>query len=258
MVATTAEGTAASPSRPSQPAQPAQPSQASEPSEKAEKAETPRAPAQGRTRRTRRRRRIKIALAGTVLTLAAAAGGGYLWLDATSDVHDVGQADCAAVTPAVVATPAGRAGAEDHAAVCGKLRELTGAWARGDATAFGAQFTQDATCTTYVGTHYRGRRDIAEAHRALFDGFLKDTRLADSFLDIRFYGPDTAVVTTRGDTYTGSPKKPADLSKTQTYTLVRQSGHDWRIAAFHNTQRQRVMERISFLLSPDTKPEAEK
>ncbi|MFE2262122.1 SgcJ/EcaC family oxidoreductase [Streptomyces griseosporeus] len=204
------------------------------------------------------RRRIKAVLGITALTLAAVAGGGYLWLDATSDVRDVGQADCTAVTPVVVATPAGRATAEDHRAVCGRLSALTEAWGQGDATAYGEQFTPDATYTTYVGTHYQGRRDITEAHRALFGGFLKGTELADSFLDIRFYGPDTAIVTSRGDTYTGDPEKPADLSKTQTYTLIRQGDHDWRIAAFHNTKRQRVMERVSFLFSPGTKPEAEK
>lgn len=70
--------------------------------------------------------------------------------------------------------------------------------------------------------------------------------------------PGTAVVTSRGDTYKGAPKKPEDLSKTQTYTMVRQDDGGWRIAAFHNTKRQTVMERISFLMAPDTKPQAEK
>lgn len=214
------------------------------------------APAPSRT--PRRRRRVKIVLGVTALTLVATAGAGYLWLDATADVQNLGVSDCTALTPVVTASAAGTPTAEDHRAVCGTLRSLTDSWAKGDATAYGEHFTPDATYTTYVGTHYQGRRDITEGHRALFGGFLKDTKLADSFLDIRFYGPDTAVVTSRGDTYTGERKKPADLTKTQTYTLIRQADHQWRIAAFHNTQRQRVMERISFLYSPETKPEAEK
>ncbi|WKX71326.1 SgcJ/EcaC family oxidoreductase [Streptomyces sp. XD-27] len=209
-------------------------------------------------RTPRRRRTIRRVLGFTALTFAAAAGAGYLWLDATADVHNLGQADCTALTPTVTATAAGAANADDHRAVCGTLRSLTDAWGRGDADAYGEHFTPDATYTTYVGTHYQGRRDITQAHRALFGGFLEDTKLADSFLDIRFYGPDTAVVTSRGDTYTGTPKKPGELSKTQTYTLIRQNDHDWRIAAFHNTKRKRVMERVSFLISPDTRPEAEK
>ena len=73
----------------------------------------------------------------------------------------------------------------------------------------------------------------SRANRALWAKFLKGTRLADQILDMRFYGPDTAVVTSRGDTYKG--KRPKKLTKIQTYTLVRESDGQWRIAAFHNT-----------------------
>lgn len=205
-----------------------------------------------------RHRRIKIILGVTALTLAAAAGGGYLWLNALSDAKDLGVSDCNAVKPEITATPAGAATADDQRAVCQTLRSMKDAWARHDATAYGDQFTKDATYTSYVGTAYQGRRDIAEGHRALFGGFLKGTKLSDSWLGIRFYGPDTAVATSRGDTYEGGEPKAADLSKTQSYTLVRQADGTWRIAAFQNTKRQRVMERISFLFSPDTKPAAEK
>lgn len=197
--------------------------------------------------RGRRGRRL-LAVGG--LTLGLAAAGGYAWLDTTADVRNTGTADCTAVTPS------GPAAA--HREVCDVLDHLVDAWGRGDADAYGAVFTDDATYTTYVGTHYQGRRDITESHRALFDGFVKGTKLADAYLDIRFYGSGTAIVTSRGDTYEGQRPQPAELSKTQTYTLVRQDDRTWRIAAFHNTNRQSVMERISFLISPQTRPEAEK
>jgi uncharacterized protein (TIGR02246 family) len=208
--------------------------------------------------KNRRRRRVQIILGVTALTLVAAAGGGYLWLNAISDAKDLGVSDCNAVKPEVTATPAGAATADDQRAVCRTLISMKDAWARHDATAYGDQFAEDATYTSYVGTAYQGRRDIAEGHRALFGGFLKGTKLSDSWLSIRFYGPDTAVATSRGDTYEGGEPKAADLSKTQTYTMVRQADGTWRIAAFQNTKRQRVMERISFLFSPDTKPAAER
>ncbi|SCF10992.1 conserved hypothetical protein [Micromonospora viridifaciens] len=197
--------------------------------------------------RGRRGRRL-LAVGG--LTLGLAAAGGYAWLDATADVQATGTADCSAVTPS------GPAAA--HLEVCKVLDQLVDAWGRGDADAYGAVFTDDATYTTYVGTHYQGRRDITDSHRALFGGFVKGTKLADSYLDIRFHGPGTAIVTSRGDTYEGQRPQPAELSKTQTYTLVREDDGTWRIAAFHNTKRQPVMERISFLISPQTRPEAEK
>ncbi|MEV6431019.1 SgcJ/EcaC family oxidoreductase [Nocardia sp. NPDC051463] len=199
-----------------------------------------------------RRRMLSRVLAASVITLGVAAGGGYLWLDQTSDVHNLGTTVCTTATPSGAA-----ASPQSLQEICDLLDELTGAWGRGDADAYGAVFTEDATYTSYVGTYYQGRSDIAGGHRALFDGFVKGTKLADSILGIRFYGPDTAVVTSRGDTYKGDPKSPEDLSKTQTYTMVRQDGR-WLIAAFHNTQRKNVMERISFLYDPDTKPAAER
>ncbi|WP_307852142.1 SgcJ/EcaC family oxidoreductase [Streptomyces sp. b94] len=131
--------------------------------------------------------------------------------------------DCNAVKPQVTATPAGAATADGQRAVCQTLRSMKDAWARHDAISYGDQFTQDATYTSYVGTAYQGRDDIAEGHRALFDGFLKGTKLSDSWLSLRFYGPDTAVATSRGDTYEGGEPEAADLSKTQSYTLVRQA-----------------------------------
>ncbi|MFE7798286.1 hypothetical protein [Nocardia sp. NPDC057440] len=91
----------------------------------------------------------------------------------------------------------------------------------------------------------------------MFDGFPKGTKPAGSMLGLRFLWTDTAVVTSRGDTYKGAPKSPEDLSKTQTYSTVRQDSH-WRITAFHNTQRKNVMERISFPYDPDTRPAAER
>ncbi|MCX4451507.1 SgcJ/EcaC family oxidoreductase [Streptomyces sp. NPDC087866] len=218
----------------------------------------PTSPTGPAPRSASRRRTVKrILLGGTLVTVLAAAGG-YFWLDATSDPKVLGKAECTDVTPSLTATASGRAATDDQRAVCTTLRALTDAWDRADATGYGEQFTEDATYTTYVGTHYQGRQDIADAHRALFDGFVEGTSLADSFLGIRFYGPDTAVVTSRGDTYKGDRPSAADLTKTQTYTLVREGDGHWRIAAFHNTKRQNVMERLSFLWDPATAPEAEK
>ncbi|MFE7742164.1 SgcJ/EcaC family oxidoreductase [Nocardia sp. NPDC057455] len=139
----------------------------------------------------------------------------------------------------------------DRLGILALLADMTDAWGRADADAYGAVFTEDATYTSYLGTHYRGRADIVASHRALFAGVLKGTRLADEVLDIRHCGPDVAVVTSRGDTYKGSPK-PAP-AKVQTYTVVRRDGR-WRIAAFQNTKRRKLMERITFWFTPAARP----
>lgn len=201
------------------------------------------------TPRKPRRRTILRALGVTTLALGLTAAGGYIWLRQTSDVSNGGVAQCTSITP-------DGGSAADLQGVCGAIAQMTAAWDRNDADAYGATFTENATYTTFLGTHYQGRTDLTEAHRALFSGFLKGTKLADSFLDARFYGGNVAIVTTRGDRYDDA--RPSELSKTQTYTLVLESDGQWRIASFHNTQRQPVMERISFLFDPATKPRAER
>lgn len=132
------------------------------------------------------------------------------------------------------------------------LEALSSAWERGDADAYGALFTEDASYTIYVGTVYHGRRDIVESHRVLFARFLKGTKLSIGLRQVRYYGPDTAIVTSTGDTYKGS--RPGKPGKVQTFTLVRQSDGTWLIAAFHNTQRKALMEAISFRFAPQLRP----
>ena len=141
---------------------------------------------------------------------------------------------------------------EDHAAITAVIASLLDAWGRHDADAYGALFTDDATYITWLGTYTHGRRDIVESHRALWAKFLKGTRLADHILDVRLVGPDTAVVTSRGDTYKG--KRPKKLTKIQSYTLIRESDGQWRIVAFHNTKRKALFEAIMLRSAPQTRP----
>ncbi|WP_066941838.1 SgcJ/EcaC family oxidoreductase [Microtetraspora fusca] len=141
--------------------------------------------------------------------------------------------------------------AADTAAVAAVLDRLTAAWNAGDGVAYGAEFTDDATYITYVGTLYVGGTEIGSAHQALFDSFLKGTRLAGEIVGIRFTGPDTALVVTRGDVHKG---KPGKLHKIQTYTLVRQANGEWKVAAFQNTKHKALMEAISFKAQPATRP----
>lgn len=136
-------------------------------------------------------------------------------------------------------------------AVAAVIDSLADAWARGDADAYGAHFTEDASYVTFAGTRYRGRRDIVVAHRALFAGLLSGTKLASEPPEVRFLDPDVAVLVAGGDTYKSAP--PRTLTKVQTYTLVRDDGR-WLVAAFHNTRRKPLLERMSFRLAPGSRP----
>jgi uncharacterized protein (TIGR02246 family) len=146
-----------------------------------------------------------------------------------------------------------KAMADNGADINAVIASLVDAWGRHDAEAYGALFTDNATYTTFMGTCYRGRRAIVDSHRALFDKPLKGTRLASEIDDIRWFGADTAIVTGRGDTFRRRP--PADLTKAQTYTMVREADGRWRIAAFHNTQRRPLLEALTFRLAPGTRPQ---
>lgn len=143
----------------------------------------------------------------------------------------------------------------DTAAVKAAIHDTVTAWNAGDAAAYGACFTADATYVTWVGTRYQGREEIARTHAALFRSFLKGTGLADEIVAVRFIGADAAIVSSNGDVVKGG-KRPEDvkLTKAQTYTVVRESDGAWRIASFHNTKRKALMERISFKFAPETVP----
>lgn len=82
--------------------------------------------------------------------------------------------------------------------ICAALERMTAAWNAADATAYGARFTEDATCVTWVGTVHQGRGDITAGHAALFAGLLKGVRLdGGRFLSMDFPNPGTARVVTR-------------------------------------------------------------
>ncbi|MEV7565435.1 SgcJ/EcaC family oxidoreductase [Streptomyces tanashiensis] len=142
---------------------------------------------------------------------------------------------------------------QDAAAVHALLHRSAVAWAAGDGAAYGACFTQDATDVTYLGTVYRGGDEIGRAHQALFDSFLKSTRLSVDIIDLRFHGPQTAVAVTRGAVHKRDAE-PGRHDKVATYTLVREEDGRWRIAAVQKTARRPLREAMSFRAQPATRP----
>lgn len=139
----------------------------------------------------------------------------------------------------------------DTAAIRALIERSADAWSRGDGTAYGECFTADATDVTYMGTVYQGGPEIGRGHQALFDSFLKGTRLTIDISEIRTYGSDTAIVMARGESSKGAPKR---LGKVATYTVIRDADGQWRIAAVHKTRRKRLMEAVTFTFQPTSRP----
>jgi uncharacterized protein (TIGR02246 family) len=134
---------------------------------------------------------------------------------------------------------------EPQAAVLATLDRIGAAWNAGDATAFGAEFTPDATYVTFDGQVLAGREAIVDVHRWLFDGPLKGSTMGasstgDDAPAVRFLRPDVAHVLTGGAVRPGDQElTAADRDSVPSFVLV-DDGDGWRVAAFHNTRRRAV------------------
>lgn len=117
------------------------------------------------------------------------------------------------------------------------LNRLTDAWNDGDAAAYARLFTEDADYVTFFGMNMPGRVVIESAHRALFEGPLKGSKLGGGGSEpkVRFVRPDVAIVVIGGgSSLTGDQPEPGRTSAL-TYVLVEEPD-GWRIASFQNTR----------------------
>ena len=136
----------------------------------------------------------------------------------------------------------------DEAAVRDLYRELMGGWNRGSGEAFAAAFTEEGVLVAFDGTHFKGREEIAPFHQELFDRWMKGTRLVGRVEDVRFLGPDVALMHAVGSTVMRGKSEPSpERDSIQTLVAVRQ-GEQWRLAAFQNT-RVRPMRNVAAFLA---------
>jgi uncharacterized protein (TIGR02246 family) len=81
----------------------------------------------------------------------------------------------------------------DGAAIERLMDELSEAWRRGDAEAYGRRYRPDATFTNVNGTFFIGREEFDRRHREIFRGVFKDTTVTMTMRKLRFLRPDIAV-----------------------------------------------------------------
>jgi uncharacterized protein (TIGR02246 family) len=126
--------------------------------------------------------------------------------------------------------------AANEFAVRALYQKLIEAW--GDADAYAALFTENGDYITFDGSHARGRIEIAKAHRPLFEGILKGSRLVEVGIpvEVRFLSPDVALVHSGGAVLRAHQKKPTRRAiSVQTLVAVKQEDR-WLFAAFQNTR----------------------
>ncbi len=104
---------------------------------------------------------------------------------------------------------------------------------RGDAAAYAAEFTPDASYVAFTGDVMSGQAAIEEVHRWLFEGPLRGSRMTWSTdeRDIRMVHPGVAVVVSSGGVQPAEAAElTADRASVQTSVLVEEDG-GWRVAA---------------------------
>ena len=83
--------------------------------------------------------------------------------------------------------------AADESEIQRLIDDLTDAWKRGDAKAYGARFLPDGTFTNVNGEFYVGREDFDRRHADVFAGVFRGTAQSLSVKQLRFVRPDVAI-----------------------------------------------------------------
>jgi uncharacterized protein (TIGR02246 family) len=126
--------------------------------------------------------------------------------------------------------------AADERAIRALHGRVLDAWGAGDGEAFAAPFSDDALFIGFDGSLMRGREQIASTHQEVFDRWMKGTRLVEERTEVRFVGPDVAIVHALGGTVMRSKSEPTpERDSIQTLVAVRDAG-GWSFVSFQNTR----------------------
>lgn len=119
-------------------------------------------------------------------------------------------------------------------AVLDVLARVYQAWEAGDAEAFVADYTEDAS-VIQPGVYEKDREEIRANIAAAFAGPLNGSRVAAHPVNVRFLTGDTAIVVSEdGIIFPGQDSVASERLVRATWLLVRRDG-GWRIASYHNS-----------------------
>jgi len=127
-----------------------------------------------------------------------------------------------------------------HAGVDACLSRIVAAWDAGDARAFAAEFTEDASYVIFAGIVSVGRKQIEEAHVPVFEKWQKGSRMSMRELHRRVSGESVILVSEGGI----GKRRRVRHDKVQTFVFV-QDGQVWRCAAFQNTKKNALFIRMN-------------
>jgi uncharacterized protein (TIGR02246 family) len=125
----------------------------------------------------------------------------------------------------------------DEAVIRAIPQSMIEAWNSGDATAFAARFTEDASFVAFEGTELQGRGAIVQFHQQLFDTQLKGTRLEGGARFVRFLSPDVAVMHARCSVIPAWRDRAIASRESMQLFVCARHGREWRVAALMNARR---------------------
>jgi uncharacterized protein (TIGR02246 family) len=122
----------------------------------------------------------------------------------------------------------------DARAIKNVLADQYKAWAAGDAAAFVADYSEDAT-VILPGSFRRNRDEVRRSMTDSFATFLKDTKVTDEVESIRFLGDDHAIVISKaGVVFPGATEVPENQFVYATWVFHRVDGK-WLVESYHNS-----------------------
>ena len=122
----------------------------------------------------------------------------------------------------------------DEAAIHAVLASVYHAWDAGDADAFVADYTEDASAIL-PGSYRGSREEIRQTMASSFASFLKGSTTTNRIDQLRFLGADAAVVVSEtGILFPGETEVPAHRIVNATWVFERRD-RGWLVAAYHNS-----------------------
>ena len=124
----------------------------------------------------------------------------------------------------------------------GTLEALIDTWNRHDMDAMEVLFATHADFVNVVGMHFKGRAEIAAAHRLLHDGRFARTRLKQLQASVNYITSEVALAHVRWE-MTGDPAAGPNGTRrgTMSHVLIRKDGQ-WMFRSSHNTDIVRLPE----------------
>ena len=125
---------------------------------------------------------------------------------------------------------------KDREAVVAVPGRIVAAWRENNAQAFSEVFTEDGTMIL-PGVFRKGRQNVKAFMESAFSGPYKGTRVTGTPVDLRFLGPDNAVIVTQGGILASGETEVSDERAVRATWVVTREAGNWRLASYQNSPR---------------------